>query len=226
FEDTFAEDLVQDQISTSHPYGALTVPKLSEAVNVFYTKPEIFYIPFSPRLGTYMDEIGGMVALVEIRPDEDLSDFENFGNSKNVVGTTKMLEQLNEDNDDEVDAYSYLRARYLDMLLGDWDRHNDQWRWAEYDKEDKGELMKAVPRDRDQVFAKYDGLIPAIASSRYVVRELTNFSDNFNDVKGMNMTALPLDRRLLPKLNKESWLAIADSMQKELSDEVIEAAIR
>src|SRR5690606_40482235 len=73
---------------------------------------------------------------------------------------------------------------------------------------------------------KYDGLIPAIASSRYVVRELTNFSDNFNDVKGMNMTALPLDRRLLPKLNKESWLAIADSMQKELSDEVIEAAIR
>src|SRR5690606_12201364 len=73
FEDTFAEDLVQDQISTSHPYGALTVPKLSEAVNVFYTRPEIFYIPFSPRLGTYMDEIGGMVALVEIRPDEDLS---------------------------------------------------------------------------------------------------------------------------------------------------------
>lgn len=226
FEDTFAEDLVQDQISTSHPYGALTVPKLSNAVNVFYTKPEIFYIPFSPRLGTYMDEIGGMVAMVEIRPDEDLSDFDNFGNSKNVVGTTKMLEQINEDNDDEVDSYAFLRARMLDMLLGDWDRHNDQWRWAEYDKKDKGELIKPVPRDRDQVYVKFDGIIPAIASSRYVVRELTNFSDDYNDVKGMNMTGLALDRRILPKLDKKSWMALVDSMQNELTDEVIEDAIK
>src|SRR5690606_37326433 len=120
----------------------------------------------------------------------------NFGNSSNVVGTTKMLEQLNEDNDDEVDPYSYLRARLLDMMVGDWDRHEDQWRWAEYDKPDKGERMKAVPRDRDQVYTKFDGLIPAIASTRYVVRELTNFSDHFSDVKGLNLPALPLDRRL------------------------------
>src|SRR5690606_1324891 len=151
---------------------ALTIPKLSKAVNVLHTEPIIRYIPFSPILGTYMDEIGGIMALVEIRPDEDLSEFENFGYSKNVVGSRKMLEQINEDNDDEVDPYSYLRARFLDMLVGDWDRHEDQWRWAEYDKEDKGELMKAVPRDRDQVYTKFDGLIPAIASSRYVVREL------------------------------------------------------
>lgn len=226
FEDTFAEDLVQDQISTSHPYGALTIPKLSEAVNVMHTKPVIRYVPFSPILGTYMDEIGGMVALVEIRPDENLSEFDNFGNSSNVVGTTKMLEQLNEDNDDEVDPYSYLRARLLDMMVGDWDRHEDQWRWAEYDKPDKGERMKAVPRDRDQVYTKFDGLIPAIASTRYVVRELTNFSDHFSDVKGLNLPALPLDRRLLSKLDKNEWMSVADSVKRELTDSVIHSAIK
>jgi hypothetical protein len=36
------------------------------------------------------------------------------------------------------------------MLIGDWDRHYDQWRWAEYKK--KGQVIyRPIPRDRDQV---------------------------------------------------------------------------
>jgi hypothetical protein len=34
------------------------------------------------------------------------------------------------------------------MLIGDWDRHYDQWRWAEYKK---GQVIyRPIPRDRDQ----------------------------------------------------------------------------
>jgi hypothetical protein len=37
------------------------------------------------------------------------------------------------------------------MLIGDWDRHYDQWRWAEYKK--KGQVIyRPIPRDRDQAF--------------------------------------------------------------------------
>jgi hypothetical protein len=37
------------------------------------------------------------------------------------------------------------------MLIGDWDRHDDQWRWAAFD-EGKHTVFKAIPRDRDQAF--------------------------------------------------------------------------
>jgi hypothetical protein len=29
------------------------------------------------------------------------------------------------------DEDEYIKARLFDMLIGDWDRHYDQWRWAE-----------------------------------------------------------------------------------------------
>jgi hypothetical protein len=36
------------------------------------------------------------------------------------------------------------------MLIGDWDRHYDQWRWAEYKKRVK--LFTGLFCDRDQAF--------------------------------------------------------------------------
>jgi hypothetical protein len=41
-------------------------------------------------------------------------------------------------------------------MIGDWDRHEDQWRWAP-EKTEKGKKYLAVPRDRDQVFYSSDG---------------------------------------------------------------------
>jgi hypothetical protein len=32
------------------------------------------------------------------------------------------------------DEDEYIKARLFDMLIGDWDRHYDQWRWAEQKK--------------------------------------------------------------------------------------------
>ncbi len=34
-----------------------------------------------------------------------------------------------------VDARAYLRARLMDVLIGDWDRHLEQWRWARYEND-------------------------------------------------------------------------------------------
>jgi hypothetical protein len=35
------------------------------------------------------------------------------------------------------------------MLLGDWDRHEDQWRWSEFEKENGEHYFRPIPRDRD-----------------------------------------------------------------------------
>ena len=38
------------------------------------------------------------------------------------------------------------------MLIGDWDRHQDQWRWIEF-KENGKKVYRPMPRDRDQAFS-------------------------------------------------------------------------
>ncbi len=223
---TFAEDIVQDQMSSSHPYGALVVPKLASALGVYHTSPRVVYIPFTPQLGPFLNEFGGMVALMEVRPDEDLSEFKNFGRSRNVVSTSTMFRKMHEDNDDVVDAESFLKARMLDMLMNDWDRHEDQWRWAEFEDEDGHHHFKPVPRDRDQVFAKFNGLIPSVIASKLFERRLTNFDHEVDDVVGLNLQALHLDRRLLFGLEKDIWEKTAKEVQQNLSDEVIRAAVK
>ncbi len=222
---TLAADIVQDQISTSHPYGALTIPRLADAVGVYHTNPKLRYIPYSPRLGSHLDEFGGMLILMEIRPDEDLSQFANFGNSENVVGTDRMWEQVIEDNDNEVDQDYFLKARLLDMFIGDWDRHSDQWRWAEFDKEGKGEIYKAIPRDRDNVYVKYDGILPAFAASIWGQRKLTNFGYHFTDVVGLNINGAQMDYPFLNDLDRRDWQLAIDTFKRKMTDEVIDSAI-
>ncbi len=225
-KNTFASDLAQDQISSAHPYGALTIPKMADAIGVYHTDPELFYVPYTPMLGPYMQEFGGMMSLVEIRPDEDLSGFQQFGFAEEAVSTNTMLRKLLEDNDDLVDQRAYLRARLFDMLIGDWDRHQDQWRWAEFENKGKGKTYVPIPRDRDQVYVKFDGFLPWLATRKWAIRNFQHFGYEITDVRGLNLSAMALDRRLLTTLSKEEWEEEADFIQLNLTDEVIEAAIR
>src|SRR5690606_28506588 len=76
---TFAQDLVEDQISAAHPYAALVVPLMADAVGVYHTNPKLVYVPEEPRLGVYRKKFANMLALFEERPDEDWSHEPSFG---------------------------------------------------------------------------------------------------------------------------------------------------
>ena len=69
-----------------------------------------------------------------------------------------------------MDARALLKARLFDMFVGDWDRHIGQWDWIRVKGQDKWQPM---PTDRDQAFAKFDGLVLAAARVQPApVREL------------------------------------------------------
>ncbi|OAQ41879.1 hypothetical protein A5893_01815 [Pedobacter psychrophilus] len=223
FRPTFADDIVQDQISSAHPFGALAIPGMATAIGVFHTNPELVYMPYSRLLGPYLQEVGGRIGIIEIRPDEDLSAFKEFGYTKNAVSTETMYEKLKEDNDNSVDQKSFLTARLFDLLIGDWDRHEDQWRWAEFENKGKGSVYKPIPRDRDQVFTKFDGLLPKIITK--AIPDVQNFGYTIEDPAKLSIAARNLDRRLLNELSYENWMAIAQKMQKQLTDKVIKNSV-
>lgn len=225
-QQTFAADVVQDQISSAHPYGSLTIPPMAEAIGLFHTDPELFYVPTTPLLGPYISDFGGTLAMLEIRPDENLSGYRQFGFANDAVSTRNMLNDLLEDNDDEIDEQAFVRARLFDMLIGDWDRHEDQWRWAEFEKVNKGKLYLPISRDRDQVFVKFDGIVPWLASRKWAMRKFSHFDYDYEDVLGLNLNGRTLDRRLLTSLSRSQWLEQATYIKQTLTDEVIEKAIR
>ena len=221
---TFIEKVANDQVSIAHPFAPITVPPMAEAAGVYHTNPYIVYVPYSPRLGEYNKVFANTLCLFEERPDDDQSDAANFGNSEKVVSTSKMLEKVTEENDHMVDQTAFVRARLFDMFLGDWGRHEDQWRWAKFDSSGYT-VYKPIPRDRDQAYTKFDGFFPYLFTSPEQLEHLQTFSYDIKNIKKYNFPARYLDRRFTNDVSRDDWVRIAKELQQALTDSVIEAAI-
>lgn len=221
FQGTFVEDLANDQVTFSHPYGSLIAAYLAENVGVYHTNPQLVYLPKQAALGKYNDEAGDVLYMLEMRPDEDWSDAKNFANSSKIISTDKFLEKLNEDNKNVVDEKQFVRSRLFDFFINDWGRHEDQWRWAKKE-EGKKNIYEPIPRDRDNAFTKFDGLLVRAGTPRH----LQSFKNNLKRVNYFGFTARGLDRRLTPSLSLQDWEAIAKEMQEQLTDEVIANAVK
>ena len=222
---TFAKDFVQDQISAAHPYAALVVPFLADAAGIYHTNPKLVYLPNDPRLGIYQREFSNQLMLFEERPAGSGKGMDFFGNADKIVNTTKMLEQLAKDSDNAVDQEFFLRSRLFDMWIGDWDRHDDQWRWAEFESK-KGKTYRPIPRDRDQAFFINQGRIPKLLSQPFLLFQFEGFNETIRKPSGLMFSGRYIDRRFLTELTREQWIAVADNLQASLTDEAIESSIK
>ena len=224
---TIALDVAQDQFSIINPYAALVIPDLADAVGVYHTNPKIYFVTEDPQLGVYINEISEELALFEERPNGDMRDVESMGNSDEILSSTELFREVDGDIDHRVDQKAFARARLLDILLSDWDRHADQWRWAEFEPEDeKGKIYKPIPRDRDVALMRMTGLIPTAAKILGPYFQYQNFSENYGNLKGLTSNSLDMTRRFTNQLPKSEWMEIAADIKSSLTDEVIEKAVR
>ena len=222
---SFALDAAQDQFSMLNPFAALVVAELAGSVGVYHTNPEYFIVPDDPLLGGYGDLMAGKLALFERKPDNDMSDLSSIGNPKNVVSHLDFIREVDGDIDHRVDQPLFARSRLFDMLIADWDRHSDQWRWAAIEPEDKqGKIYQPIPRDRDVAFMRLNGIIPSIAKLGPFV-QYQNFDYSYGNLKGLNRNSLGLTRRFTNQLTKEDWVSIATDIQNKLTDATIEQAV-
>lgn len=221
----FAADLLQDGIAASHPYASVVVGKIADAAGVYHSNPKLVYVPKDPKLGEYMETFGDMLCLFEERPVGDQSHQPSFGRSKEIVSSPDMIHNLEHNWHHQVDDHHMLRSRLFDMVIGDFDRHDDQWRWASFEK-GKKTIYRPIPRDRDQAFFKQDGFFPWWSSRKWAVRKFQSFKPTIRDIGGFNFNARWVDRAYLTELDLEEWLSIADSMQTELTDAVFEDALK
>ena len=116
-------------------------------------------------------------------------------------------------------AMRVLRARLLDMVLADWDRHDDQWRWLAYPHSGGGVTFRPLPRDRDQALFVNEGFLPHRASVEYLLPRIQGFDYTFRNVNSFNFNARYFDRSFLTELSRADWRALADSVQTSLTDD-------
>lgn len=212
--ETFAKDILKDNMSAQHPFGALVVPPIADAVEVPHSNPIIGWVSPDANLGDYSNAFANTLCLLEER--------EPLGNSDN---TTKMFKKLDDDNDNTYDAALLLRARALDVLLGDWDRHEDQWRWKP-EKGEKGSKYLAVPRDRDQVFYSSDGLIQRYAQGSSFLPMMQGYERNIKRINWFLWEGRAMNSRLLSQLTEAEWDQIVKDFCAKLTDDVFEKALR
>ncbi len=221
---TFARDLVQDQISSAHPGAPLVVAPLLDAATVLNEHPRIVLLPDDPRLAGFdCVRPGFKLGMIEERPTEGPDNETGFAGAVDLATTQKLFEHLERDPRDRVDARAFLAARLMDVLIGDWDRHQDQWRWARFDSAGI-HLWRPIPRDRDQAFARLDGVLVWVAG--FSLPEVVGFGDDYPSIWRLTLTGQVPDRRLLSDLERPVWDSVATLLQQRLTDSVIDAAVR
>ena len=225
FDDTAAEDLLLDVFTGSHPYAPFTIATLSKAIDIMHTNPKLYYVPKQNALGLYNYDFGDELYMIEERAADGHGDKESFGFSNKLISTHDMLRELREDEDNLVDEAAYIRARLFDMLIGDWDRHEDQWRWAKF-KEGNKTIYRPMPRDRDQAFSiMSDGALLSFATKVVpALRLMQSYDEELKSPKWFNLEPYPLDVALINQSAKQDWDTQVKHIVENLTDEVIDEA--
>ncbi|MRI01833.1 phosphoesterase [Kriegella sp. EG-1] len=231
FIGTYTEELLLDFYTGSHPYAPFTVGKLSDAVGIYHTNPTLYYIPKQDAIGDYNDEFGDELYMIEERTDNGHGDQASFGYSNKMISTDDLLKKLRKDEEYTVDKSAYIRARLFDMMIGDWDRHTDQWRWAEFkDKKEDKVIYKPVPRDRDQVYSEMgDGFFMNLATRAMPSLTLMEgFNQEIRSVKGFNGSpkTFALDMVLLPETDLKQWEEQTKFIQEKITSQIVDAAFK
>ena len=156
FKDSILEHIVQDQIAGNFPGIQVVVPALARAAGVLAVdEVQLVVLPDDPRLGEYRQDFAGVLGVVLEYPQPRSASNPGFHGATEILGHEEFWERRHASPDALPDTRAFLRARLLDILLNDWDRHRQQWRWARIPGE---RLLQPIPEDRDQVFTDYEGL--------------------------------------------------------------------
>jgi hypothetical protein len=219
---TVAGSVVRDQTSSAFPTAPLVVTKLLTAAGILHTEPRLFVLPHSG-LGEFEADFGGLMGFLEEGIGGRTAPLRHWGAATEIIPSDSLFARVQRSPDDRVDARALLTARLFDVLIGDWDRHGDQWRWARFGNT-RPRHWVPIPLDRDQAFVKYDGLLLTVA--RQSAPQLTNFGPKYPYIPGATWNGRDLDRRFLSELEWPVWESVVGSLRAALTDTVIDDAVR
>ncbi len=223
FKNTFIEDIIDDGVSMSYPYAAFAINVLQEHAGIPHTNPQLVYLPAQPALDTFNKKFGNDLYLFEQKLGGDWSAAENLHNPKYFTATDDVTKILLKDNSNKAVQFQFIKARLFDMLIADWDRHEDNWQWGSEDS--ISTLYFPIPRDRDQAFYAHNGVLIDRMLSAQSLNFMQNFNDDTKNIIILNYEERNMDRFFANEMTLRDWINAADTLQQALTDDVIEASV-
>jgi hypothetical protein len=218
--DSPAGEVLKDQVSAEHPFGALASQTFEEAAGLPSPELEAFILPDDPRLGEFREAFAGIVGFLSERPGAYATDDATYQGFVEVTDSHGIFDRIIGSHEDVVDSRQFLAARLIDVFTGDWDRHRLRWRWG---REAGSREWTPLPQDQDQAFLRLDGLIP---SKAYIfVRQYVSFEERYPSIVGLHFVAREVDRRFLVDLDWPTWDSVTTATRAALTDAVIDEAI-
>lgn len=223
FRGAVAAAVAQDQASSLHPGANLVVTALQQAAGVLHPSAELMLMPDDGLLGEFREDFAGQVGLLEPRVATALPGERAWAGAREVLESDELFYRVGRSAEDRVDVRALLRARLIDLLVGDWDRNRDQWSWARF-SDSLPRVWVPVARNPDNGLVSYDGLLLALGRGAYP--QLAPFRGSYPGVYGLSWGGRELDRRWLMELEPGLWESIASDLRATLTDSVIDDAMR
>lgn len=209
----FIRKIIQDHVSGAYPYGGLSYPDIAHAAGVPAGNQTLYFVPDDSSFGQYRSAMANKVFILFHQP-----------NGGEDITTAEMLAKLDSCKGYFVDQQAYLKARLVDWLIADWDRHEDQWKWIERNT-DSGIAFHVLPRDHDQAFFRSNGLLVRFLGL-FFMQHIDKFNNQGSGIKELSKKTSERDIQFTNNLTKEDWERIIKDFQNNISDSVIEAAIK
>ena len=195
--------LFQDATTANHPGVGFVVPALAEAAGILHTDPRYVFMPDDPALGEFRATFGGRPGTIEEYPLAGPDGAPGFAGAVEVL-TTGDLWKRHLARSARVDTRALLYARLFDLWIGDWDRHNKQWRWL---RTAESEAFLPLPEDRDQAFSKFGGLLLGMARATHP--KFMEWTDTYENFEGFMTQGTEVDRWLLPEVDRAAFDEVA-----------------
>ncbi len=215
-------DIIQDQTAAQFPAAGLMVPPFLQAIGVLHVSPTLYVMPDDPGLGEHRETFAGMLATVELSPQEAPEDKPGFAGSSKIVNGETFLETVEEGRQHRLDEREFFAVRLVDFLVNDNDRSTDNVRFARFGSEG-AYTWRPIPRDRDRAFFNAGGLLVK-SVVRPVYAKVISFSPKYS-LPGLIFESHDLDRRLLQRIDRTAANEIAQRVASLITDATIEQAI-
>jgi len=218
---TIVESILKDQMAAQHPAGELIAGSLAKAAGIRTQEWTLVALPDDPALGEFRDEFKGAVGFFGEYPTAPAGDRSGTFGLREIVDYKEIYRRLEADPRTHIDLDEFLTARLFDLVIGDWDRHRRQWRWARFEGDAK---WHPVPEDRDQAFSRYEGLFLGLGR-RTREQRFQKYGDSYSSVIGLMWNSRDQDRQLLSGITRDQVDRAAGALQARLTNEAIERAV-
>ena len=225
FRGTMIEQILWDQQSSLLPIGFLMASFLSKKADIPADSPKLVYIdinqkPFAPWKERRFPS--GFYELYE-QPQNLVGASKDDSEISEVLTTQDMVRRLENQSGYELDQRAYLKARLFDMLIGDWDRHRDQWRWIVINKDGK-KIIRPYPINRDAAFYHANGFVSWWRRQPWINYKLQDYGLSLRHPEALMDESLSMDHRYTFQLHDRDWVEVVRELQNEIPLDSIEQA--